>query len=187
MSMGGPDMGGGIGVPPSGDGSGPRKGRSGFRILLYVLVGVGAVLVLTCGSALFFAYRNPTVRRTIDAAMASQSATGTAELRDAGCVQAGVIDLASAFEESLQKARPEEVAEIPTLYVTCQLGSEVELDCDQVARIYLQAVGEAPARFVTQVNAAGFVPELKCQLVFEPDGTRIGTLEEMASRLGKQP
>jgi len=179
MSMGGPDMGGGIGVPPTGDDS--KKGRSGFRILLYVLVGVGAVLVLTCGSALFFAYRNPTVRKTIDAAIASQSAPGTSELRAAGCVQATVIDLAAALQEPLEQAGAA-AAEIPTLYVTCQLASDADLDCDAIARVYLETVGEAPGRFVAQVNGSGLIPTPVCQLVFDAEGNRLGTLEEVAAQ-----
>jgi hypothetical protein len=175
-------MGGGIGVPPTGDGSGAKRGRSGFRILLYVLVGTGAVLVLTCGSAMFFAYRNPTVRKTIDAAIASQSAPGTAGLRAAGCVQATVIDLAAALAEPLERAGGAAAVEIPTIYVTCQLASDAELDCEDIAGIYLESVGEAPGRFVAQVNGAGLIPTPVCQLVFDGQGNRLGTLEEVAAR-----
>ena len=53
---------------------------------------------------------------------------------------------------------------------------------DAVARLYIESVGEAPARFVTQVTAAGLIPKPACQLVFDAEGNSLGTLEEVAAR-----
>ncbi len=169
-----------LGGPPAPE----KKGRSGFRILLYVLVGLGAVLVLTCGGLAFFAYRDPAIRETIGAAMEAQNAPGAAELRQAGCAQAGVMDMGAAMEAILERA-PETDLSIPTLFVSCQVAAEGEsLDCDQVARTYLAAVGRAPERFVAQVNSAGINSRQLCQVVFSEDGQRLGTLEEVVRAAG---
>lgn len=179
MVMGGPETGGGTGVPPDWNGARPKARRSGFRTLLYVLVAVGGVLVLTCAGVLVFV---PEIRQTFSAAMASQSAPGTDELRAAGCAQAGVMDLGAALGAIVEEQRAEtgEPPEIPTLYVSCQKQEEAELDCDRVAAVYVGAVGQASARFVAQVNDTGFAPELLCQAVYDTDGTRLGTIEELA-------
>ena len=184
MSMGD----GGMGDTGPGGIADPQKPkRSGFRTLLYVLVGIGGLLVLTCGGLILYASQNPAIRETISAAMEAQSAEGTEELRAAGCSQAAVMDIGAAMDALIEEAgegAPGEIG-IPKLFVTCQRSSDAAIDCDEVARVYLGSVGAREERFVAQVNGGGLSADLLCQVVYEGDGTRIGSLEEVAREAGE--
>ena len=177
-----PTQGGPFPAPP---GSG---GRSGLRIFLYVLVGLGALLMLTCGAALFFAWQNPTIRQTLEAGLAAQTAPGAQALRDAGCGEAAVLELGGAMEALAERSRPDaELPEgVPTLFVSCQRSSAGEpLDCDRVAAIYTADVGRAPGLFVAQVTD-GLSRQPVCQMVYDADGALLGSLEELVQDGGEQ-
>ena len=170
MTTGGPEIQGRI-----------EPERSGLRVFLYILLALGALGAVTCGSLIFFAARNPAVREFVETMAGAQSAPGTQQLRDAGCSVAQVFDLGSAmallseFDEELAQA-PEELDMTLVQCVVSKPGS-IELGCDEVAGIYSSAVPEPPERFLVQVSFQ-FSSEAPCQIVYGSDGTPIAPLEE---------
>ena len=171
MTMGGPEISGRRG-----------SGRSGLRVLLYVLLALGGLGVLTCGGLLFFAARNPAVRQFVEMVAGSQSAPGTQQLRDAGCNLAQVFDVGSAMEliSELDAAESDEADALTDMTMVQCVLSETDssgLDCDEVARIYSSAVLDPPDRFFVQVIAQ-FSSQAVCRVVYSADGTPIAPLEE---------
>ena len=163
--------------------SGRREsGRSGLRVLLYVLLAVGGLGVLTCGGLLFFAASNPAVRQFVEMIAGSQSAPGTQQLRDAGCSLAQVFDVGSAVEllSELDATKSDEADALTNMtMVQCVLpkSDSSGLDCDEVARIYSSAVPDPPERFFVQLILQ-FSSQAVCRVAYSADGTPIAPLDE---------
>jgi hypothetical protein len=171
MTMGGPEI------------SGRREsGRSGLRVLLYVLLALGGVGVLTCGGLLFFAARNPAVRQFVETIAGSQSAPGTEQLRDAGCAIAQVFDFGSALEllselDAAERSEADALTDMTMVQCVLSKSDSGGLDCDEVARIYSSAVPDPPDRFFVQVMVQ-FSSQVVCRVVYSADGTPIAPLDE---------
>ncbi len=181
MTTGGPEIPGRI-----------EPERSGLRVFLYVLLALGALGALTCGSLIFFAARNPAVREFVETMAGAQSAPGTQQLREAGCSVAQVFDLGSAmallseFDEEL--AQTPEVLDMTLVQCVVSKPNPGGLGCDEVAGIYSAAVPEPPDRFLVQVSFQ-FSSQDPCQVVYGPDGTPIAPLDQYdpEAEAGKEP
>jgi hypothetical protein len=155
--------------------------RSGLRVFLYILLALGALGVLTCAGIAFFVARNPAMRELVDTVAGAQSAPGTEQLREAGCMIAQVFDLSSAmailseFDEELGQAS--EGMDMTMVQCIVPKSNPSGLDCDAVARAYSAAVQEPPNRFVTQVMVQGS-DQPPCQIVYSADSTPIAPLDE---------
>ena len=165
------------------------KSRSGCLLALYIVLGIGAVLVVVTGIAIFLFARSERGQKLISGisegislVREASQAPGTDALRAAGCTQAMVMPTAKMIElvsEIAPQAR-EEVPELPgdgTL-VLCQPASmDTGPDCAEVARIYAGAAPNAPEQFAVMVQAQRG-GKTKCQGSYARDGSFLGPLEQ---------
>jgi hypothetical protein len=167
----------GPGIPEQRD-----PGPSGFKILLYVLLGLGVLGVLTCGSLFYLGWRDPAVRQFVETMVGSQSAPGTEQLREAGCVVAQVFDFASALAIFSQfdvgeSSQAEAVRDLTMVQCVLSSANEDALGCDEVARIYASAVEDPPERFLVQVLVQRSTA-FPCRMVYAADATPIAPLDD---------
>ena len=158
----------------------PKK-RSGFRVFLYVLAALLALLLLTCGAGVYFLTQTEqgqkiaeVVGQATEIAQAGMNAPGAEELRQLGCDTAIVMELGDlagmmeVFEETGEL--PEEQAR--TKMVLCQinlLGGDPP-SCEAVVRTYIEAA--APDRpFMVGVTKGRSDPI--CDGTFDVDGTEL--------------
>ncbi len=145
---------------------------------------VGALVALVCvGStiAVFVASRSEggkklisAIDQTVKLAEGGVNAPGAAELREAGCPQALVMDMKAAMgiADSFLDAGFENDADLDYMSVTCSapMGSTVELPtCEALAEVYAKAVPSERA-FVIETKRAG-QKKPECSKQFEGDGT----------------
>lgn len=150
---------------------------------------VGGLVALVCmgsGIAVFVAARSDTGKKIFSAidqgvklAEDGINAPGAAELREAGCPQAIVMDmkLAMGIADSFLDAGLEDDADMDYLSVTCSspAGSKVVLPtCEALAAVYAKAAPSA-RDFVVETKRAG-QQKPDCAQRFEGDGTFIKEL-----------
>lgn len=182
------------GPPPSTPhpiGPGGPKERSGCLVALYVVLGLGALLIVVAGIASWLFVRSEEGQRVLAAARegiawaeAAGKAPGTDQLRASGCESAMVttfgqmLGLADEFLPAEQRGDVEESPLDDETLVLCMLGifSDAAPDCGEVARVYGAAVPDPPERFVVVVQKQGLNPG-QCQGFFAPDGGFLGELE----------
>jgi len=175
----------------------PRQ-RSGFLTFLYLLLGLGAVLALVGGIALYVFFRSEQGQRVLELAregsellIEASQAPGTDELRGAGCEQA-LVARAGRILDLVRRFDPEGAAfgdggeamdlgslegETPVVVCTQKAGSAGTPDCETAARLYASAQAAQPDRFVVlmvtrQESLAG------CSGIYGPDGTRLADLPQ---------
>jgi len=177
-------------LPPSSQP--PRKERSGCLLALYIVLGVGAVLLVVTVVGLFLFARSETGQRLITTAregitlaQEAQRAPGTDALRAAGCSQAMVMPMGRMLE-LVGEVAPQASAEIrgaselrDDTFVFCELDTEThpDLECSDIARIYGEAVPNAPERFGVAIQPERG-RETKCSGSYGRDGTLIEPLED---------
>lgn len=161
---------------------GERASRSGCLIALYVMLGLGAFVLVAGAIAVWLFLRSETGQRlteTVSSGIAltreATTAPGTAELRAAGCSQAMVIPTARMLElfgQELPEADPDADTFNEATVVLCQRATDDAgaPDCADVARIYGDAVPDAPPRFGVVVQGAGR-GDAVCEGAYGPDGT----------------
>lgn len=176
--------------PNTPTGPGAVKKRPGCLTALYVLFGIGAILLVVGGIATWIFLQTETGEKWMAAAregaqwaVEASQAPGTQDLRDAGCEVAMVTRLDDMIgfmsqilpEEAVKKLTGTELGS-ETL-VLCQVslftGNE---GCADYARVYGAAVPDPPARFIMMVREQGGEPV--CQAYFTPDGTYLGRADE---------
>ncbi len=174
---------------PEPIGPGPRAG-GGLRVVGIVLVVLGAAVVLVCAGGVYWLSRNPALREGFEAIAASKDAPGAAALRELGCEQAMVLDpavflrMVAGVSDQLGGLREQiDQESLPSTMVICNGTGSTPLDCDQVARTYIEAVASVPGEFLVQVASGG---DDACQVVYAADGTRLGSLDELAAASDKQ-
>jgi len=166
------------------------KGRSGCLIALYIVLGIGTLLVITAGIGTWLFLRSERGQKLIevatngiDLARKASQAPGTDALRKAGCSQAMVIPtsqvlkLVGEFGPDVSREMPESLRD-GTL-VMCQLATKDDAgpDCAAVARIYAAAAPQSPERFgVIVQNQRG--RQAKCQGSYARDGSFLGSLDQ---------
>jgi hypothetical protein len=165
--------------------------RSGCLTVLYVVLGLFALMTVTFGVGTCMFMRSETgqkVIRTVGEGISvmreASTAPGTKELRAAGCEIAMVMAF-NRIAEVLKEIAPE-VAEQATIeqmpgngtLIMCQLGSNPieSLDCARVARTYGSAVQDAAPRFGVILQESG-AREPRCQGIYARDGEFIEPLE----------
>jgi hypothetical protein len=163
-------------------------------VALYVVLGLGALLIVLTGIATWLFVRSEEGQRVLEAARegvalaeAAGQAPGTEQLRESGCETAMVttfgqmFDLAAEFLPAEQRGEIEESPLADETLVLCMLGvfSDAAPDCGDVARVYGAAVPDPPERFVVVVEKQG-LSQGQCQGFFAPDGRFLGKLDDDA-------
>ena len=162
---------------------------------LYVLFGVGAVLMVGGAIALSFFLRTPEGRETWAAvqrganwATASQQAPGAEELRGAGCTLAMVSSFGQVediFDRLFPGNVPDELdlgefSEQPFVLCAADPNELPGPICPHLARVYGDAVEPRPESFFLFVQDAR-KSELVCQGIYGPDGTLLRAVEPAAA------
>jgi hypothetical protein len=163
-------------------------------VALYVVLGLGALLIVVAGIATWLFVRSEEGQRVLEAARegvawaeAAGQAPGTDQLRESGCEVAMVttfrqmLGLAAEFLPAEQRGEVEESPLADETLVLCMPGafSDAVPDCGDVARVYGAAVPEPPERFVVVVEKQG-LGRGQCQGFFAPDGRFLGELDNDA-------
>jgi hypothetical protein len=172
--------------PPPAGAAGTSRSRSGCLTALYIGLGLTVVLLVLTVAAIWIFLRSERGQQFVtvarDAIVMAQEATtapGTQELRAAGCTQALVIPI----ERLREVATPLNI-DIPEhtggarMMVLCQSAGAAEVlpGCHDVARIYGDAVADAPPRLAVLVQRPGR-NGVVCQGIHAPDGTLLESLE----------
>ena len=170
--------------------------RSGCLTVLYVVLGLFALMAVTFGVGTCMFVRSETGQKVIKTAREGISvvrdaatAPGTQELRVRGCELAFVMAFNRMFDvlkevapEVAKEASREQMPGNGTL-VMCQIrqGATDAPDCSEVARTYGKAVPSAAAKFGVVVQENGG-REARCQGTYGRDGSFIEPFER-----GKRP
>jgi hypothetical protein len=139
----------------------PKKGMSGCVIALLIVGGLGIVIALVVGIFVWKAAKVIT-----EAAQEGLNAPGSAELRAAGCDAALIMDMSkiSTIFDAGSTSAPESVI------VSCNVAAgKAEPKCDDLAKVYVHAVGSAHGNFLVQVQSQGGAAA--CKKVYGPTGT----------------
>ena len=173
---------------------GPPK-RSGCRLALYTIFGLGLFAIVAVGIALWLFLESEQGQRVVEAAKQGASwmteasqAPGTAELREAGCSNALVSEMSKAIDtfmsflpDETQKSELLEEMEsaggLETQWlVMCSLSplGAAEPDCGELARTYADAVPSAPESFLLVVLRQGDDAP-SCRGIYSADGTLVRT------------
>lgn len=108
--------------------------------------------------------------RGATAAAAGMSAKGTAEMRQLGCEQALVVDMASVLGGA-SRIEPGE----PRWMVTCDVGSGAAPApaCEKLAATYFGAVGTPDGNVCVRVSRTG-AAQPSCSRLYAPNGADLG-------------
>lgn len=175
-------------TPPKSTGS---ARRSGCRVALYTLLGVGLLVVVVTGIATWSYLQTEQGQKLIEVAKQSadwmaeaSQAPGTAELRSAGCQVALVSEMSEAVDllamlVSDEEREREMLAQMESagslqvsLLVICTLPrkSPDDPDCGGLARTYGTAVPSAPGGFfLVAIRQGDAAPS--CQAAYAGDGS----------------
>ncbi len=155
------------------------SGRSGFRIFIYVLLGLGALAIGTCAVGAYFLMQDEDLRGLVQSAVESQTGPGHDALVAEGCQVALALDLGRAAALAEKWAgQGAELEELANKLVQCETepGNPLGLDCERVARVFASA--EPPSdRFLVIVSSAG-ADEAICSVLADPQGNVLESLEE---------
>lgn len=126
------------------------------------------------------------VRQVLQVVVTGASARGTRELKEVGCSQAAVLD-ASRVSTLLEQAprllgdRRGGSRTADQGMVMCLVQEKRRPTCDQVARTYARAVGEADGAFVAMVRDQSLGGgEVRCAAVYDASGKLLTRLEVTA-------
>jgi hypothetical protein len=166
-----------------------RTQRSGCLLALYIMLGLGALVLVTVGIGIWLFVRSEpgqqwigVAGRSISLMQQAQRAPGTDALRAAGCAQAMVMpvgkmaELIGEITPHARKQAPESFA--ARTLVLCQIntGDGSGPDCAEVARIYAGAAPEAPDGFSVIVQDQGR-GQPRCQRSYGRTGATLEPLE----------
>jgi hypothetical protein len=164
--------------------------RSGCMTVLLVALALAVVTVAGLLVAGWVFVRSETGQRVIETAREGIAMTkeaafapGTQALRDGGCSQAMVMPTARMLEllgKIAPEARIEVSKELPdgATMVFCELprGDQPALTCEDVARIYSEAVPSGDARFAVVVRHRGSNKAV-CEGTYDRTATSLEPLE----------
>lgn len=141
---------------------------SGALVLAAVLGGV--LLLRGCRTGQSDGAAAAAPDRGATAATEGMSAKGTAEMRQLGCEQALVVDMARVLGNA-SRIEPGE----PRFMVTCDVGtgSAPAPACERVASTYFGAVGTADGNVCVRVSRTG-APQPACSRLYAPNGADLG-------------
>lgn len=151
------------------------------------------ILVITAGIAMYRISQSPEAQKIwdvtkqgINAQREAMTAPGTEALREAGCQQAMVMDIGhiqdiiESLEDNPDASDADEISPdaSPPKVVICQTRSD-NFTCEQVAQIYLNAVGQPSGPFISQVQITGFSgSKAKCNDLYGADGAFIESVQD---------
>ena len=145
---------------------------SGSLVLAVVLGGV--LLLRGCSGGSGGGAATAAPDRGATAATEGMSATGTAEMRQLGCEQALVVDMAHVLG-SASRIEPGE----PRFMVTCDVGtsSAPAPPCERVASAYFGAIGTPPDGNVCVTVSRTGASQPSCSRLFAPNGADLGPFQ----------
>ncbi|HEX8792103.1 MAG TPA: hypothetical protein VF765_14215 [Polyangiaceae bacterium] len=141
----------------------------GSAVLVLALVIGGVLLLRRCSSGSAGDATAAAPDRGATAASEGMNAKGTAEMRQLGCEQALVVDMARV----LGGASHIEAGE-PRWMVTCDVGSASPPACERVAATYFGAVGTPDGNVCVRVSRTG-AAQPSCSRLYAPNGADLGT------------
>ena len=175
----------------------PRAKRSGCVTALFIVAGIAGVLLITVVVSTWLFFRSDTGQRVVGLAReginmgrAATNAPGTEVLRANGCTEARVMSMERMFD-LLGEIAPgvtndPDAQRFGRRLVVCEVPSaDSGPDCAQVARLYGDAVADAPERFTVAVQQ-GSRRNPSCQGIYGRDGTLLEPLEG-GQRPGQRP
>jgi hypothetical protein len=141
---------------------------SGALVLAVVLGGV--VLLRGCSKGSGGGATTAAPDRGATAATEGMNAKGTAEMRQLGCEQALVVDMARVLG-SASRIEPGE----PRWMVTCDVGTSAASPpgCERVASAYFGAVGTADGNVCVRVSRTG-ASQPSCSRIYAATGADLG-------------
>ena len=137
-------------------------------VLVLALVIGGVVLVRKCTGGPAGEATTAAPDRGATAATEGMNAKGTAEMRQLGCEQALVVDMARVLG-SASRIEPGE----PRWMVTCDVGAATGPACERVASAYFGAVGTPDGNVCVRVSRTG-APQPSCSRLYAPNGADLG-------------
>jgi hypothetical protein len=142
---------------------------SGALVLAVVLGGV--LLLRACSHGSGAGATAAAVDRGASAATEGMSAKGTTEMRQLGCEQALVVDMARVLGGA-GRIEPGE----PRWMVTCDVGAggASAPTCERVASVYFGAVGAPEGNVCVRVSSTG-ASKPTCSRLYAPNGADLGT------------
>ena len=137
---------------------------------MVLAVVLGAVVLLRgCSKGSGASATTAAPDRGVTAATEGMNAKGTTEMRQLGCEQALVVDMARVLG-SANRIEPGE----PRWMVTCDVGSStVAPGCDRVASTYFGAVGSPDGNVCVRVSRTG-ASQPSCSRIYAPTGADLG-------------
>ena len=141
----------------------------GSGVLVLAVVVGGVVLLRKCSSGSAGDATAASPDRGATAATEGMNAKGTAEMRQLGCEQALVVDMARVLG-SANRIEPGE----PRWMVTCDVGTSGTPPCERVASAYFGAVGTPDGNVCVRVSRTG-APQPSCSRLYAPNGADLGT------------
>jgi len=142
---------------------------SGALVLVVVVGGVLLLRACTRGSGAGATTAAPD--RGATAAAEGMNAKGTTEMRQVGCEQALVVDMARVLGGA-SRIEPGE----PRWMVTCDVGAGAAPApaCERVASVYFAAVGAPNGNVCVRVSRTG-ASKPACSQLYAPNGADLGT------------
>lgn len=150
--------------------------------LCLIAAGVGGFLFYRLSQNPDFQKVTKAVGGGIQLMQKAQNAPGTAELKEAGCQQAIVLE-AKDLKEFIEGVDPKALKkggqqEFDFHLVQCTVGFSGEaLSCEEIATVYAGAVKDAPEQFMVQSSKAGG-SKPACQGIYSRDGKLVRELKE---------
>ena len=141
----------------------------GSGVLVLALVVGGVLLLRKCSSGSAGDGTAAAPDRGATAATEGMNAKGTAEMRQLGCEQALVVDMARVLG-SASRIEPGE----PRWMVTCDVGTGAAPACERVASTYFGAVGTPDGNVCVRVSRTG-AAQPSCSRLYAPNGADLGT------------
>jgi len=179
--------------PGSPRGPGQPKKRSGCLLAIYVLLGLGALVLVASAVGLYLFSQSEVgksaieaVKQSVDFASTASSGPEADALRAAGCgdafiaTQRQLLEVSEPLLESqgidLEQAREGLGEAGDLLFVSCVLAlfADEAPTCEAVATAFVAAAAEPPESFVVMVVSASQEPQ--CSGLYAADGSYIGEL-----------
>jgi hypothetical protein len=138
-------------------------------LVLAVVIG-GVLLVRGCSRSAPSDATTAAPDRGATAAAEGMNAKGTAEMRQLGCEQALVVDMARVLGGA-SRIEPDE----PRWMVTCDVeaGAASPPTCERVSSAYFSAVGAPEGNVCVRVSRSG-ASQPSCSRLYAPNGADLG-------------
>jgi hypothetical protein len=159
-----------------------KKGMSGCMMAFLIVSGIGLVIGIVVLIVVVRFLNSPdgqklvgAVKEGASAVQEAQNAPGTTELKGMGCVQPMVMDtqkLSQSIGDIFDAGPMPESSKQIDLIVTCPVPMLKSLECNDVAKTYVKAVGgKADKKFTVSVQTQG--GSQLCTHNYDTDGSEL--------------